>query len=221
MEQRIMKIFAIQLRIAVCVLLFCLLSLLLLSFTTRKFADDLWAQLGISKAEGTSNISTSFMDGYLSYYGARNARNIAAGNRAQVVKDLATYAKQYVNSEAFKIAYKQRRESTKPEPPAKAKTSAEMREEYIKNFQESIKSMEELAKSTNPDLKKMAQENLPALRQQLKEAEDPNNPMMKMMADGEKMNYESNLEKYKKELAEYEVNNPVDPKLMIKARLKE
>ncbi|RYF99292.1 MAG: hypothetical protein EOO02_17220, partial [Chitinophagaceae bacterium] len=219
MEQRIMKIFAIQLRIAVCVLVFCLLSLLLLSFTTKKFADDLWAQLGISKSEGTDNISASFLDGYLNYYGARNARNIATGNRAQVVKDLAAYARQYVNSEAFKAAYTQRRESTKPEPPAKAKTDTELREEFKKNFQESIRSMEELAKSTNPDLKKMARENLPALRQQLKDADDPKNPIMKMMADGEKMNYESNLEKYRKELADYEVNNPVDPKLMIKARL--
>jgi hypothetical protein len=220
MEQRLLKFLLIQLKVTAAMLLVVLVSLLSLSFTAHKFADDLWAQLGISKAEATEYIGSGFLDGYLRHYGVKNAKNIVVGNRAKIVSDLGAYTRQYVNSDQFKAEYKAHRESLRPTPPEPAKTADELREEYKKTISASIKSMEEFAKGTNPDLKKVALENLPPLKQQLKELDNPEHELIKLMANGEKTNFEYKTKKYEDDLATWESKNPVDPKLLIKTRLK-
>src|SRR5688572_29116128 len=80
-------------------------SLLFVSYKAGKMYADLWQQLGLTKVEGTTQIRESFMFGYLQYYGARNIKKIATGDRVAVAKDLLAYTKQYVQSEAFKKEY--------------------------------------------------------------------------------------------------------------------
>ncbi len=104
MKQNSLKTNLVWLRICIVSLILSLLSLILLSFTVSRAADDLWKQLGITQMQGTEKIRNSFMNGYLEYYGVKNAKNIAAVNRAAVTKDLLTYAKSYVNHATFKAA---------------------------------------------------------------------------------------------------------------------
>src|ERR1044072_350072 len=93
-------------------------SLVLFSFAeSRRIGDEVWKQLGMSKEQGISNIKQSFMNGYLNYYGARNLKNIATGNRLAITKDLLTYTKQYLNSEVFKKEYDLARKNSKPVEP--------------------------------------------------------------------------------------------------------
>lgn len=102
---------AVRIQAGAFMLLLSASFLFLLSFKTAKLSDEIWKELGISRQDGNYGISTSFMQGYFYYYGAKNARNIAVGNRAAVVRELGAYAKEYVNSEAFKKEYFQDRET--------------------------------------------------------------------------------------------------------------
>jgi hypothetical protein len=138
-----------------------------------------------------------------------------------VIRDLGNYARQYVKSEKFIKAYQQQREESKPEAPAAPKTISTVRAEQVAAISQSIRTMEEFLKSPNADLKKMAQDGLPELRKQLKDYQDPNNALIKMMADGEKMNFEEQTQKYKIELSKWEKEQPTDPKQLIKNRLQE
>src|SRR3954462_5269447 len=102
-------------RVCVTIFILCILSLFLFSFVTaKKLGDGMWQQLGLNKQQGTESIYRSFTGGDLYYYQARNARNIAGGNRLAIAKDLLAYAKQYVGSEEFKKVYEQERKGAKP-----------------------------------------------------------------------------------------------------------
>jgi hypothetical protein len=219
MEQKILKIVLIQLKLTAGIVLGFLLLMLVLSFNTGKVAEDLWVKLGISKERGTEQISSSFLEGYLACYGVKNVKNIATGNRAQIIRDLGAYTRQYVNSESFRQQYFQRRESAKPQQPRPAKSLEEVRAEYKETMLKSIRSMEEFTKNSNADLKKMAAEHLPALRKQLKDIEDPKNQLIKMMAEGEKMAYDNSLKNYQNEMKRWEAAYPADPRTLIKNRL--
>jgi hypothetical protein len=219
MEQKLLKFALLQLRIIAGILLAGLLSFLLLSFKTNRYIDDLWRQLGISKQEGSASIGNSFLNGYLEYWGARNIKNIASGDRVAIVKDLAAYAKQYVGSEVFKKEYGQYRISYKPQPPMPAKTLDQIRGEYVKALRESLTAMEGFQKSGNADLKKAADKALPDLQKQLKDAEDPNNKVLKIQADYEQKRFDAENKMYIEKTALWEKEYPADPRPLIKKRL--
>jgi hypothetical protein len=219
MEQRLLKVVLIQLRVAAALLVGGILTVLILSFSTARLADDIWGKLGLPKDQGTEYIGSGFLEGYFSYYGARNLKNIATGNRADIVKGLGDYAREYVNSEKFRQQYLKHREGLRPQPPAPAKTAAEVRAQQVGAVNESIKAMEGFAKNTNADLKKMAEENLPELRKQLKDIERPDNELIKLIADAEKTNFEMQTQRHAENLAKWEKEFPVDPKHLVKKRL--
>lgn len=212
---------ALQAKAGAFVLLFSLLCLILASFRTAKLSDEIWKELGISRQAGNYGISTSFLQGYFYYYGARNAKNIAVGNRAAVVKELGTYAKEYVSSEAFKKEYLQNRESRKPTVPKAAKPLEEIRKEQIENMQKAIKSMEPMLKMDNAEIRKGAKEGLEQFQKQLKDYQDPKNEMIKMLADGEKMSFENNTKTYNEALAKWEKDYPENQLLLVKKRLQQ
>lgn len=83
----------------------CLLvsmSFLFSSYQTKKLADDTWKELGLSGQPGTDAVKNRFLNNYLYHYGFKNAKNIALNNRAAIVKDLLSYAKEYISSDEFK-----------------------------------------------------------------------------------------------------------------------
>jgi hypothetical protein len=194
-------------------------AFLLISFKTKKFSDEIWAQLGLTKQDANTSISSGFLDGYFSYYAAKNAKNIATGNRAAIVKELGAYAKTYINSEPFRKEYEQLRESRKPVVPRAAKTIDEVRAEQKQNLEKSIKEMEPMLKMDNPDVKKAAKDGLVYLQKQLAEMSDPASPIIKLLADGEKMTYEINMTNYKESLAKWEKDMPVNYQGLVKNRL--
>ena len=147
--------------VRVCVAAFVLsvLSLFLFSFSvSHKLADDVWKQLGLSEVQGQEKIKASFLNNYLDYYGARNLKSLAAGNKGAVAKDLLQFTKQYVNSNIFKIEYHQYRDQAKPtEPSATVKSKEDIRKEKIAETEKSIKSMEESLKTMGADMQKIMQ----------------------------------------------------------------
>ena len=118
MKKLTLKQCVVIVRVAALALVLVIISMFLFSFTVeRKLADDIWKQLGIDKVAGTNNIKESFYHNYFYFYGAKNIKKIASGNRVAVARDLLTYTKQYVNGPEFKKAYDAYRNDSKPRAP--------------------------------------------------------------------------------------------------------
>ena len=212
--------FITRFRIGTIMLILVTCSFFLFSFTANRFAEDFLQQLGITKTGADEKITNSILGGYLDQYGLRNAKNIAAGNRSAVAKDLLAYTKQYISSTAFQKEYNQLRESNKPKP-GTIQTAEEMRTGIIEQYKKSIAESEANMKKADASMKSIFEPILVALKQELKNAEDPNN---KMLANYKK-NYGEMLKSIEASnqqgLADWEAKYPANQLHFIKERLKQ
>jgi hypothetical protein len=220
MSEKLIRLLLIKLKITAVVLMIVLVSLFTLSFkTSQKIADDIWKQLGMTKDQGTDGVKQSFLNGYLYYYGAKNAKNIVAGNRSIIAKDLLNYTKQYVNSGLFKKEYDQMRKSAQPqEPENRVRTKEAIHKQLLAETEKSIKDAEEISK-ISVDMAKAMKPNIELFKKNLAEYKDPNNKMVNMMYDNDLNQYETDMRYYKESLARWEKEYPQDYRDLIKTRL--
>ena len=220
MQQRMLTIALIQLRILGIILLLMIPLVFLVSFKSNRVYADIWQQLGLSKEKGVENIRASFMNGYFHYYGARNARNILLGDRAAIARDLLNYTRQYVQSEGFKKQYDLERSQAKPEPDTKTvKTKEEIRKERIAETEKSIRQTEENMKTMKADMVKVLEPMLDMLKKTLKDYQDPNSQMIDLFYQGELMQHEQRIKSYEESMKNWEKNYPEDYRDMVKDRL--
>lgn len=196
-------------------------SLLFVSYKTQKMYADLWQQLGLTKVEGSRQIKESLMYGYLQFYGARNIRKIASGDRIAVARDLLAYVKQYVQSEAFKKDYAASRNDSKPIAPEPAKTEEQIRKEKIDDMKEDIMKTEKAVKTAQPEYKKIFEDNLVLQKKALKEFEDPKNKTLRIMVTSEQSNHEYKVKEYERRMKEWDESTPENPMVLIKKRLQQ
>ena len=209
--------------LAAVLLLSSIIANILLSFSVKKYANEFWDQLGMSRQSGDESIRESFLQGYIYNYGATSAKNIAAGNRAAVTRDLLTYTKQYISSDAFKKEYEKKRLAGKPWEPQKkvVRNREEIRKEMIDETKKAIAELEKNMPSFTADVRKTMNEVLVTQKQQLKDYQDPNSQMIEIMAEGEKMAFENEWKNYQQNLKKWEDENPVNPAVFIKRRLQQ
>jgi len=212
--------FTNRFRIATIMAALITASFFLFSFTVNRFAEDFLQQLGITKVSANEKITNSILGGYLDQYGLQKAKNIALGNRGAVTKDLLAYTKQYVNSAAFQKEYNLLRENNKPVPNS-IQSPEEMRTGMIEQYKKSVAETEANMKKSDSSMKKIFEPILVSLRQELKNAEDPNN---KMLANYKK-NYPEMIKSmeasYQQRLADWEAKYPADKLVFVKERLKQ
>jgi F0F1-type ATP synthase membrane subunit b/b' len=220
MQQKILKLILLQLRIIGALLILVLVTALLMSFRVKNLYSDVWQQLGISQEKGIQNIRESFLNGYFHYYGAEKARHILSNDRVAIAKDLMEYAKQQVNSEDFKKQYEQLRKNAKPsEPVITQRTKEAIRQEKIAETEKSIKETEANIKQMKPDIAKAMQPVLEMLKNNLKDYKDPNSQMIDLFYQGEKYANEERSNSYKKNLENWEKEYPADYRQLVKRRL--
>ncbi|MGZ8516100.1 MAG: hypothetical protein ACXWWD_02060, partial [Chitinophagaceae bacterium] len=135
--------------ILACMLISC--SFLFTSYQAKKMTDDIWKILGISRQAGTDGIKNSFLNGYLSYYGVRNAKNIALNDRAAIAKDLLNYTKEYISGAEFKKQYEELRKNAKPQEPVikPLRSISEIQKDEIAKTEKGIKATEKTIKEVN------------------------------------------------------------------------
>jgi len=197
--------------------------ILLFSFSVKRYTNDVWNQLGLSQEKGIESIKQSFLQGYLYSYGAKTAKNIVAGEKAAVAKDLLTYTKQYINSDEFKKEYEKSRQGTKPMEPSRktAKTKEEIRKEKIAELEKSIKDVEKNMPSFTPEVKKVMEPLLETQKNTLKDYRDPDSEMIEMMAQGEKMSVENDWKYYNEQVKKWEGEYPANANVFVKRRLQQ
>jgi hypothetical protein len=201
-------------------LILSILGLSLISFKSGRVYSDFLKQLGLTKAAANEKIANSFLGGSIDHYGIPNIKNILLNDRAAIVKELASYAKQYANSEEYITQYKALKEDNKPEA-TKVETPEELRSKMITQAREGVQQSEESLKKAPAEMKSIFEKTLDAARQNLKSVEDPNNKYMKAYAQ----NF-ATLEKQMNQLHEnalqnWEAKYPTNHLLYIKVRLQE
>ena len=201
-------------------LILIILGTSLLSFKTEQLYGDFLKQLGITKQEANEKISGSFLAGGLNYYGIRNLKNIVTSDRAAIVKDLASYAKQYANSPEYIKQYLALKESNKPEQ-YKLETPEEMRANMIRLAKEAVQQTEESLKKAPTEMKSIFEKTLEAAKQNLKQAEDPNNRAMKAYSQNFAAAEKQMKESHESLLKQWEAKYPTNHLLYIKVRLQE
>lgn len=221
MEKALLKFGLYQLRVIGIILILLLPATFLVSFRSDKVYLDLWQQLGLSEKDGATGIRESFMNGYLYYYGARNIKNITTGDRTAVVKDLLNYTKTYIQSSEFKNAYLEMRKQRTPVEPKQPESEDEIRQKSINSVKEGITNIEKAMKSATSQNKKLYQDTYDMLQKQLKDYQDPNNELIKLMVQGQKSQFEFQLNDYKEQLKKWQVDYPESPSLFIKRRLQQ
>ncbi len=220
MTDRMMNILLIKLKVIAFILGVALISLFSFSFTTsERLADDIWKQLGMTKVQGNDGVKQSFLNGYLYYYGAKNARNIAVGNRAAVAKDLLAYTKQYIGSETFKKEYDLLRKQAKPLPSdRKVRTKEEIRKEEIAKLEKSVKESEGIMK-TSTEMAKIMKPVVEMNKKSIEEYKKPDNQTIAYMYKDELDRAERDKQYYQESMVRWEKEFPVDYRQLIAARL--
>jgi len=137
------------------------------------------------------------------------------------VQVIGDFVKEYSSSEDFIKKYNEYQEMRKPTEPEKPKTAAQMKQEYKENLQKSIDESEKNISQIPAKSKSFSEEGIKQMKEQLKQADDPNNTMFshdmdKIMQDS----YKQQMEMYDQQVAEWEKEYPVNnPQGLIKTWL--
>jgi predicted phage tail protein len=197
-------------------------SFLFSSYHTKKVVDDVWKMIGISRQTGTEGIKNSFFNGYLYYYGVKNAKNIAVNDRAAIAKDLLAYTKEYIHGAEFKKQYEEWRKGAKPQEPVlkPLRSVKEIQKEEIAKTEKSIKETEKTIKEVNADMAKAIQPVLDMLRKNLKDYQNPDHEYFANIAMGEKYQQEGEIKRYNENMKRWETDYPESINIFIADKLK-
>lgn len=207
-------------------ILFVIPALLILAgFYAGQLIDDrsktLLQTIKLSEDNAKNTIFSDISSNSFYLPGIKELKSIALNDRAAQVDIIGKYVKDFTATEDFKKRYNEYRESRKPSPPEKPKTSAELKKEYKESTQKSIEEMKVTKTQMPADQQAMFDETIKMLEDQLKEIDNPDNPMFSPEMDQySQMGYEQQMEQHKKDIAEWEVKYPVNnPKPLIKTWL--
>ena len=222
MEQRILKVILIQLKI-MAIGCFAVMALVLTTaFRPEKELNDFWKQLGITKEEGDDKITEGFLRGYLLSYGTSSIKNIVEGDKVAMTKSLLSYCKHHVNSEEFRREYMEYRKKVKPVAPSII-TKDQVRKELLISFEEAITNQQSTVNMAitmkNEEMKKSAEKSLAQSRKTLEEVNSGNCKQITEQLIYADMRYKSELEKFQVHICDWENNYPADSRQLIKKRL--
>lgn len=220
-----MKRFSLQtslilVRICIITAILVLIGLFLVSFKTAQIGvGDLWKQLGITEQQASEKIRNSFFYGYIDHSGAKNIKNLAAGNKAAIAKDLVLYTQTYMKSAAFKAAYNKERNASKPTPlQLKSVDKEDIRKQKIEELKTSIKKSEELIKSM-PAIEKDVRKSIADMEKTIKEYQQPDNKMIRIFYESALGDQAYEKQYYEKRMKQWQSSYPEDPGKKIKERL--
>ncbi len=146
----------------------------------------------------------------------KDLKNMAMGERASIVNLVGNYVKEFTKSDAFKTKYLEYRENLKPKPPEKPQTAAEMKKQNKEQMTKSIAEMEKLMNSFPADQRPTLEESIKSMKEQLKEIDDPNNPMYSSQMDEQMTQmYQMQLQEHDQKVKQWEIEYPTDPKKLI------
>jgi hypothetical protein len=205
-----------------CLLLTVCAAISFLAYRTiDSAASSVLKQLGIQNDEAKDYIWSNIIRTSFTFPTTNEMKALAAGNRTAIVRQVFTYAQQYVAGEEFNIRYREYRLGMKPEPPEKPKSMDELRQEQKTQIKHSIEELEKTKKSFAADQQKQFDEYIQQMQEQLASVNDPKNPMFsKEMEDYYKQSYDAQMKAHEAKVNEWQNEWPENPKPVIIRSLK-
>ncbi len=203
------------------------IAIILAGFYNEILMDDrvksLLQTLKLSEDDAKQTIFSDISSPSFYFPGIKELKSITLNNRTSQVEVIGNYVKEFTTSDDFKKRYNQYCELKKPTPPEKPKTMEELKNEEKENLTNNLEEMKKAKASAPEDQKAFFDESIKYLQEQLKTIDDPNNTMYSPEMDTYmQQGYQQLLDQYNKEVADWEVNYPVNnPNGMIKNCLTE
>jgi len=201
-------------------LLVVFLAINLIAVQNLHSATNVLQKLDISEETAYNSILSNIFYTSWSLPNASAMKKIVSGDRAAFVRELGQYAKAYTKTDAFKQAYLEYRENRKPSPPEPVQSIDEIKKNQKESLEKAIKDTEQNISSMPKEIQGELKKSVEMLRKQLKDIDDPNNPMYsKQMADSLKQQQEAEREQYLASLAQWEKDNPMTPDKILREKL--
>lgn len=179
-------------------------------------------ELEVTEASAQASIFNSITSGSASYPSSSRIRQLPMEARTALVPVLGSLIRSYVTSDDFTARYLEYRENQKPAAPEAPTSSSEDREKYKKDLAESIRQSEENLKAIPAEYHDGIKQSIEFLREQLKSADDPDNPMFSTEMDQFKQQAaETAMAEYRQQLANWERQYPENPSEMVRLRLEQ
>jgi hypothetical protein len=198
------------------------LLFLLIGLTYTRIIDDkiknILEQIQFSEDGAKNMIFSDCSDPSFYFPNPGQLKNIAAGKKVVIVNDVGNYVKEFTATKDFLNKYNDYRNQKKPTPPEKPKSIAEMKKEQKESIKQGIENMEKTKAQMPKDQQAQFDETIKTLKEQLKEVDDPNNPMYSaQMENNLKLMYEQDMNEYNEQVAQWEKDYPANnPNKMIK-----
>jgi len=178
-------------------------------------------RLGIEEDLACESVVFNFTGSNWSIPVTNVLKKVAMGDRGAVVRELGEYAKAYTKTEAFRQAYLDDREQRRPLPPEAMDSIEEMKAKQKAAIEEGIRNAEKMLSSMPADVRESLNETIDQMRVQLKEIDNPDNPMFSSEMDKNirQIQMEQN-QRYAEELRQWETENPESPEKMVLEKLK-
>jgi hypothetical protein len=192
------------------------------SFTLKKIADDIWKQLGMTEQQAKDDIRYSFFSGYLNYYGARDIKNIALGDRTSIATNILAYTKKYTSSPDFEKEYQRNRELEKAKivVPVPMITREELTTKKITEAENSIKTFEDLLKNaTDPGVIKSYKEQLAFWKKAVEDYKSPLSSQINYELQMDANRYKTEKDSYDQLMKIWEKKYPGSSSQFVKQRL--
>ncbi len=219
MKQKIARPYSYGLKIFTVSSVIILVAFISMSFRMGSISDDLWKTLGITQLKGAEKIKSSFMYGYLDYYGVKNIKALANGDRSVITRDLLNYTKTYLNSAEVKAAYAEERGAAKPAAPELAKfTKEQIRDREVANLKKSIGEVEQLLKEY-PEMEKTMRPSINELNKTIKEYMAPGSKLVDIMHMGQVEDNKYKERQYAEDLEKWEADYPSDHRIKLRNHL--
>ena len=146
--------------------------------------------------------------------------NFSRNVQVAMVKEIGAFAKAYSTTEDFKNHYAEYREGRKPNPPEPFRSVTALRIQQHDGMTATVKDLESRLSSYSGDIRKTMEQTIAALKQQLKEIDDPKNPMFSAETEElMKKAYDEGVKEYEMKLNAWQTENPESPRELIKKRL--
>ncbi|MEJ2615394.1 MAG: hypothetical protein P8Z35_10570, partial [Ignavibacteriaceae bacterium] len=206
--------------------LLLLVSLLLffIGFTYTRIIDskikNILDKIQLSENSADDMIFSNCSNPSFYFPNPKELKNLAAGDKVAIVNEVGNYVKEYTATKDFLNKYIEYKNGNKPEPPEKPKSVAELKKEQKESIKKGIEDLEKTKAQMPEDQRASFDETIKSLKEQLKEVDDPNNPMYSaQMENNMKQMYEEQMKEYKEKVAQWEKEYPPSPGPMIKTWL--
>jgi hypothetical protein len=210
----------IRVSLIICVVLF--LAATFAAFTAQKLINDIWKQLGMTEKQAREDINESFLTGYLSYYGARNIKNIVAGDRAAIAASILDYTREYLGSPEFEKEYLKARqfERSRIYAPRPVITREDLTKKKIADAEKNAQTFENLLKTTtDANVIKSHKQQLEFWKKAVEDYRSPDSDQINYELLMDANRYKSEQENYDKLMKRWETLFPASPKTFVKQRL--